>query len=61
MTFHVYDNQYCKVLIITCCNMQSEDGTSQSLFWENLIVVMAENSVLDVNIKGFMANSFQVN
>jgi hypothetical protein len=58
MTCHVYNNPYCKVLTIACCDMQSEDGATQIFFWENLNFVMAENSVPNVlNFKGFMANS----
>jgi len=41
--------------------MQSEDGAAQTLFWENLNTVMAENGVLTVNFKGFMADSAQAN
>ena len=29
---HVYNNKYCKVLTIACCDMQSEDGIAQTLF-----------------------------
>ena len=25
---NVYDNKYCKVLIIACCDMQYEDGAT---------------------------------
>ena len=56
MACHVYDSRYCKVLTIAYCDMQSKDGTAQSLFWENLNVVMAKNSVPNVNFKGFIAN-----
>ena len=51
MTCHVYDSRYCKVLIIACCDMQSEDGASQILFWENINFVMAKNGVPNVNFK----------
>ena len=34
MACHVYDNNYCKVLTITYCKMQIEDGATQILFWE---------------------------
>ena len=56
MACHVYDSQYCKVLTIACCDIQLEDGTTQTLFWDNLNVVMAENGVSKVNFKGFMAD-----
>ena len=39
---HVYDSRYYKVLTIACCDMQSEDGATQILFWENLNSVMAK-------------------
>ena len=61
MACHVYDSRYCKVLTIACCDMQSEDGAAQTLFWENLNVVMAENGVPKTNFKGFMADSAQAN
>jgi hypothetical protein len=37
--------------------MQSEDGATHILFWENLNSVMAENVVPNVNFKGFMTDS----
>lgn len=58
---HVYDTTYCKVMTIACCDMQSEDAVAQTLFWENLNKVMAENGVPNVNFKGFMADSAQAN
>ena len=61
MTCHVYDSQYCKVLTIAYCDIQSEDGTTQTVFWENLNIVMAENVVSKVNFKGFMRDSAQAN
>ena len=56
MVCHVYNSRYCKVLTIACCNIQSEDGAAQTLFWKNLNVVMADNGVPNVNFKGFMAD-----
>ena len=53
--------RYCKTLTIACCDMQSEDGTTQTLFWKNLNFVMAENDVSNVIFKGFMADSAQTN
>ena len=58
---HVYDTTYCKVMTIACCDMQSEDAIAQTLFWENLNKVMAENGVPNVNFKGFMADSAKAN
>jgi hypothetical protein len=37
--------------------MQSKDGTTQTLLWENLNFVMAENGVSNVHFKGFMADN----
>ena len=54
--YYVYDSKYCKILIIVCCDMQSEDGTIQTLFWKKLNYVMAENGVSNVNFKGFMTD-----
>ena len=56
IAYHVYSSRYCKVLIIACCDMQSKDGTVQTLFWENLNVVIAKNGISKVNFKGFMAD-----
>jgi hypothetical protein len=61
MTCRVYDNQYCKVLTIVCRDIQSEDGTTQILFWKNLKFVMAKYDVPNVNFKGFMADSARTN
>ena len=61
MTCHVYDNRYCKVLTIVCCDMQSEDGAEQNIFWKELNFIMADNGVPSVNFKGFLANSAQAN
>ena len=58
MTCHVYDSRYCKVLTIACCDMQYGNGTTKILFWENLNVVMVENSVSKVIFKGFIADNF---
>ena len=61
MACYVYDSRYCKVQTIACCNMQSEDGTTQALFWKKLNVVMAENGVSKVIFKGFMTDCAQAN
>ena len=58
---HMYERKYCKVLTIAYCDMQCEDGPTQTLFWENLNFVMAENGVSNVNFKGFMANNTHAN
>ena len=38
MACHVYANRYYKVLTIACCDMQSEDGAAQILFWKKLML-----------------------
>lgn len=57
----MHDSKYCKVFIIAYYDMQSKDTTIETVFWKNLNVVMAENSVLDISFKGFMADSAQAN
>ena len=57
MACHVYESQYYKMLIIACCDMQFEDGATQTLFWKKLNVVIADNGVPKVHFKGFMADS----
>ena len=52
MVCHVYDSRYYKVLTIACCDIQLEAGTTQTPFWGNLNVVIAENGVSKVNLKG---------
>ncbi len=63
MTFvcHVYDYFYCKVMIITICDMQFKDTKSQCVLWQNLNKVMVNNGVLNPNFKGFMADNTQAN
>ena len=58
---YVYDSRYCKVLTIVCNDMQFEDGTTQTLFWKNLNIIMAKNGVSKVNFKGSMTDNAQVN
>ena len=41
--------------------MQSKDGTTKTLFWKNLNVVMAKNDISKVIFKGFMIGSAQAN
>lgn len=55
LTCHVYHSKHCKVLTIMCCDIQSKDGTTQTLFWKN------SNYVSNVNFKGFMAHNLQSN
>lgn len=41
--------------------MQFVDGATQTFFWENMNVVMADNGVPNVNFKGLMVDSAQTN
>lgn len=61
MACHVYDSQYCRVMTVAVCDMQSEDARAQSLLWRGLNGVMAKHKVNNVNFKGFMADSAQAN
>lgn len=61
MACHVYDSRYCRVMTIALCDMQSEDATAQTLFWENLNSVMEDNGHPKPNFKGFMADSASAN
>jgi hypothetical protein len=61
MACHVYDSRYCRVMTIALCDMQSEDATAQTLFWENLNSVMEDNGHPKPNFKGFMADSAGAN
>ena len=49
------------VLTIACCDMHPKDAHAQMTLWENLDAMMHENGVLNVNFKGFMADSAQTN
>lgn len=61
MGCHVYDSQYCRVMTIAVCDMQSEDERAQSMLWHGLNGVMAKHGIQNVNFKGFMADSAQAN
>ena len=61
MACYVYDSLYRKVMTIVVCDMQSEDCTTQVLFWRNLKSVVQRHGLDDVQFKGFMADSTQAN
>ena len=61
MACRVYDSRYCKVLIIACHDIQSEDGGTQIFLWKNLKSIIVINGVPNVNFKGFMADSAKTN
>ena len=51
---HVYDSKFCKVLTITCCDMQFEDIVTQMFFWKKMISIISENELSKMNFKDFM-------
>ena len=53
--------KYCKVFTIACCDMQFEDGATQTLLWDNSNFVMVENGVSNMIFKGFMEDNAHVN
>ena len=61
MACHVYDSQYCRVMTVAVCDMQSEDCEAQCVMWRCLNEVMARYGVLIVNFMGFMADSVGAN
>lgn len=61
MVCHVYNNKFCKVHAIECCETQLDDAQAHPVLWENLNVVMLGNAISNVNFKGFMANNAQAN
>ena len=61
MACHVYDPEYCRVMSIAVCDMQSEDVEAQKLMWMSLNKVMAQHGTPKPNFKGFMADSAQAN
>ena len=61
MACHIYDSTYQRVMTIAYCNFQSEDKDAQVIFWKNLNHVMARDGVLNLQFKGFMADSTQAN
>ena len=61
MACHVYDSQYCRVMTVAVCDMQSKDCEAQCVMWRCLNEVMARYGVLIVNFKGFMADSAGAN
>jgi hypothetical protein len=61
MACHIYDSNYCRVMTITVCDMQSEDAAAQSALWKNLNVFLARHGILEPKFKGFMADSAQAN
>lgn len=40
MACHVCDNKHCKILTITCCDMQMEGSQAHMAFWDNLNVTV---------------------
>ena len=40
MACHICDNKHCKILTITCCDIQMEDSQAHMVFWDNLNVMI---------------------
>lgn len=55
---HVYDNKSCKILTITCCDVQFEDGIEQTLFRKNLNSTHGGEWNAKGKFKGFYDESF---
>ena len=58
---HVYDPEYCKVMTIAVCDMMCEMAEAQEQMWLSILALLKEHGLIDVNFKGFMADSAQVN
>ena len=54
---HVYDSKYCKELTIVCCDMHSEDDTTQILFKEKFEYCYGGEWSVNRNFKGLMADN----
>ena len=61
MGIHVYDPEYCKVMTIAICNMQSKSSDAQIQVWLSILNILDKNGVSNVNFKGFLCNSAQAN
>jgi hypothetical protein len=61
MGVHVYDPEYCKVMTIAVCDMQSESSDAQTQVWLSMLNILDKNGVSNVNFKGFMCDSAQGN
>lgn len=48
-------------MTIVVCDMQFKDEEIQSLLWHGLNGVMAKHGIFNVNFKGFMTDSTEVN
>jgi len=60
MGCHVYNFVYCKVIIITICDMQSKDIKAQKLMWKKLNETMLKHRLTKLN-EGFMVDNTQAN
>lgn len=59
MACHVYNLVYCKVMMIVIYDMQSRDTKVQCKLRRKLVAL--KKGITNLNFKGFMANSVQVN
>jgi hypothetical protein len=56
MACHIYDLVYCKVMMITICNMQSNDTKAQCILWRKLNAVVEKKRSSMPVFKGFMVD-----
>jgi hypothetical protein len=61
MACHVYNMIYCKVMMITICDMQFEDTEAQCIMWRKLNAIVEGKGLGTPIFKGFMANGAQAN
>jgi hypothetical protein len=61
MGVHIYDPEYCKVITIAVCDMQSESSDAQTQVWLSMLNILDKNGMSNVNFKGFMCDSTQAN
>jgi hypothetical protein len=61
MAYHNYDSIYCKVMMITVCDMQSKDIKAQCILWKKLNVIIEKKGLGMPIVKGFMVDGVQAN
>jgi hypothetical protein len=58
---HIYNPDYCSVMTIDVCDMQSEKVDAQEHIWMSLLTVTEKHGLSNINFKGFMCDSAQTN
>ena len=61
MGIHIYDLENCKVMTIAVCDMQSDSSNAHTQVWLSKLNILDKNGMSNVNFKGFMCNSAQIN